>query len=82
MKKQFIIEVEENKAETVVNLLTQISVKINKPAEEKKYYIRFYDDNRFVILTEEQFDFLNWLTNEIYDCSWEEVDPEDMFEEI
>lgn len=82
MKRQFIIEVEENKAETVVNLLAQISVKVNKPTEEEKHYIRFREESRFVILTEEQFNFLNWLTNEIYDCVWEEVDPEEIFEEI
>ena len=80
--KKYIIEVEETKAETVVNLLAQISVKIGKTTEEEKHYIRFRDDNRFVILTEEQFNFLNWLTNEIYDCDWEEIDPEEIFEEI
>lgn len=80
--KKYIIEVEENKAEAVVNLLAQISVKIGKSAEEKKYYIRFENANRYVILTEEQFNFLNWLTDEIYDCYWEEVDPESIFEEI
>lgn len=80
--KKYIIEVEENKAEAVVNLLAQISVKIGKPTEKEKYYIHFRDENRYVILTEEQFNFLNWLTNEIYDSNWEEVDPKDMFEEI
>lgn len=80
MKRQFIIEVEENKAETVVNLLAQISVKVSKPAEKERHYIRFCDENRYVILTEEQYNFLVWLTNEIYDTNWEEVDPKDIEE--
>lgn len=80
--KKYIIEVEENKAEAVVNLLAQISVKIGKPTEKERHYIHFRDENRYVILTEEQFNCLVWLTNEIYDCNWKEVDPEEMFEEI
>lgn len=80
--KKYIIEVEETKAETVVNLLAQIGVKIGKPAEEKKHYVHFRDEERYVTLTEVQYNFLVWLTNEIYDCNWEEIDPDDIFEEI
>lgn len=80
--KKYIIEVDEKRAEAVVKLLAEISVKIGKPTEEEKHYIHFYDDNRYVILTEEQFNFLNWLTNEISDLNWDEVDPATIFEEI
>lgn len=86
MKRQFIIEVEENKAETVVNLLAQISVKVSKPAEEKKRYVKIlsgnYENDSFLCLTEEQFSVLHWLSDNDYYGEWEEVDPEEMFEEI
>ena len=84
--KKYIIEVEENKAEAVVNLLAQISVKIGKPTEEKKRYVKIlgggYENDSFLCLTEEQFSVLHWLSDN--DCygEWEEVDPEEMFEEI
>ena len=80
--KKYIIEVEETREEAVANLLIATNVKINKLTEGKKHYIRFCDENRYVVLTEEQFGFLIWLTNEIYDCNWEEVDPKKIFEEV
>lgn len=82
MKTRFLIEVEECKAKTVTNLLADINVKVDKPAEKERHYIHFRCEGRYVILTKEQYDFLIWLTNEIYDCDWEEVDPDDIFEEI
>lgn len=84
--KKYFIEVEEAKAETVVNLLAQISVKIGKPTEEKKRYIKiegdFRSEDSFLCLTEEQFNLLYWLSENGYYVDWEEVNPNDMFEEI
>lgn len=86
--KKYFIEVEETKAETVVNLLAQISVKVGKPTEEKKRYVKVencrygYDNDSFLCLTEEQFNVLHWLSENDYFSDWEEVNPNDMFEEI
>ena len=82
--RKYIIEVEETKAETVVNLLAQISVKVGKPTEEKKHYIKIigFSPERFLCVTEEQFNLLCWLDNEGYYSDWEEVDPDEMFEEV
>lgn len=84
--KKYIIEVEETKAETVVNLLAQISVKVGKSTEEKKHYIKIegrgYESDSFLCLTEEQFSLLHWLSENDYFCNWEEVDPSEMFEEV
>ena len=82
--KKYIIEVEETKAETVVNLLAQISVKVGKSTEEKKHYIKMvgFSSDNFVCLTEEQFNFLRWLEDGGYCNDWEEVDPTEMFEEV
>lgn len=86
MKKQYVIEIEENKAETVVNLLAQISVTINKPVEKKKSYVKIegnnYHEDKFLCLTEEQYNLLYWLKDWGYYEDWEEVSPEDMFEEV
>lgn len=86
MKKQYMIEVEESKAETIVNLLAQVSVTINKPVEKKKKYIKIegngYHEDKFLCLTEEQYNLLYWLQDCGYYEDWEEVDPEDMFEEV
>lgn len=84
--KKYIIEVEETKAETVVNLLAQISVKIGKSTEEKKHYVKIegsgYRNDGFLCLTEEQYKVLEWLSESDYFCDWEEVDPSEMFEEV
>ena len=84
--KKYIIEVEETKAETVVNLLAQISVKVGKSAEEKKNYVKIegsgYRNDGFLCLTEEQFSLLQWLDDNGYFGDWEEVDPSEMFEEV
>ena len=84
--KKYIIEVEETKAETVVNLLAQISVKVGKSAEEKKHYIKIegdcYGSDSFLCVTEEQFNLLCWLDDGGYCNTWEEVDPTEMFEEV
>jgi hypothetical protein len=85
--KKYIIEVEETKAETVVNLLAQISVKVGKSTEEKKHYIKieacgYGESDSFLCLTEEQFDLLSWLSDNGYFEDWSEVDPTEMFEEI
>lgn len=84
MKKQYMIEVEESKAETVVNLLAQISVKIGKPTEKKKHYVKIigFSSDSFLCLTEEQFNLLSWLNDKGYHPDWEEIDPDEMFEEI
>lgn len=84
--KKYIIEVEEKRAEAVINLLAEISVKIGKPTEEKKRYVKVegngcYSDS-FLCLTEEQFKVLNWLSENDYYSDWEEVDPTEMFEEV
>ena len=85
--KKYIIEVEETKAETVVNLLAQISVKVGKSTDEKKHYIKiggcgYGGEDSFLCLTEEQFNLLCWLNDNGYFEDWEEVNPDDMFEEI
>lgn len=84
--RKYIIEVEETKAETVVNLLAQISVKVGKSTEEKKHYIKIegdcYGNDSFLCLTEEQFNLLCWLNDEGHYENWEEVNPDEMFEEI
>ena len=84
--KKYIIEVEETKAETVVNLLAQISVKVGKSTEEEKYYVKIessrYENDSFLCLTEEQFNLLSWLSDNDYYTNWEEVDPSAMFEEV
>lgn len=84
--KKYIIEVEEKRAEAVINLLAEISVKIGKPTEEKKRYVKVngsgYDDDGFLCLTEEQFKVLDWLSENDYYCEWSEVDPSEMFEEV
>lgn len=84
--RKFIIEVEEKRAEAVVNLLAEISIKVGKPTEEKKHYVKVggqrYESNGFLLLTEAQFNLLNWLFNEGYYEDWEEVDPNEMFEEV
>lgn len=86
MKKQYVIEIEESKAETVINLLAQISVTINKPVEKKKKYVKIegngYHEDKFLCLTEEQYSLLYYLMDSGYYEDWEEVDPEDMFEEV
>ena len=83
--KQYIIEVEETKAETVANLLIATNVKIVKPTEKKKYYVKIedvYNGDSFLCLTEEQFNLLSWLEDNDYCTNWEEVNPTKMFEEI
>lgn len=84
--KKYIIEVEEKRAEAVINLLAEISVKVGKPTEEKKRYVkvedRYSDSDSFLCLTEEQFRLLNWLSENEYYSNWEEVDPFEMFEEV
>lgn len=85
--KKYIIEVEETKAETVVNLLAQISVKIGKPTEEKRTYVKlegcgYGGTDNFLALTEEQFSFLQWLYDNGYCEDWEKVNPSEMFEEV
>lgn len=86
MKKQYVIEVEESKAETVVNLLAQISVTINKPAEKKKKYVKIngcgYHEDSFLCLTEEQYNLLYWLSDSGHFDDWEEINPDDIFEEV
>lgn len=67
MKKQYMIEIEESKAETVVNLLAQISVTINNPPKEERKKVKLWDsyDNdmepAYLDLTEEQYNLLMWL---------------------
>lgn len=84
--RKYIIEVEEKRAEAVVNLLAEISIKVGNPTEEKKHYVKIDDtygsNDNFLCLTEEQFSLLRWLSNE--DCfnEWEEVNPNEMFKEI
>ena len=78
--KKFFIEVEEKRAEAVVNLLAEISVKVDKPTEAKKRYVKIEDS--FLCLTEEQFNLLCWLTDNGHYEDWEEVDPKEMFEEV
>ena len=85
--KKYIIEVEEKRAEAVINLLAQISVKVGKSTEEKKRYVKVegnYSDSNssFLCLTEEQFRLLDWLSENDYFSDWEEVDPSEMFEEV
>ena len=85
--KKFFIEVEETKAEAVVNLLAQISVKVGKSTEEKKRYVKIEGrgygcEDSFLRLTEEQFKVFDWLRDNDYYCEWEEVNPSDMFEEV
>lgn len=85
--RKYIIEVEETKAETVVNLLAQISVKVGKSAEEKSRYVKvegsgYGETDGFLRLTEEQFKVFDWLRDNDYYCEWEEVNPSDMFEEV
>jgi hypothetical protein len=85
--KKYIIEVEEKRAEAVVNLLAEISIKVDKPTEEKKHYIKiegrgYGESDSFLCLTEEQFGLLSWLSDEDYFNEWEAVNPNEMFEEI
>ena len=82
--KKYIIEVEEAKAETVVNLLAQISVKVGKPIEAKKHYIKIigFPSDSFLCVTEEQMSLLRWLENEGHYSYWEEIDPTHLFEEV
>ena len=82
--RKYIIEVEETKAETVINLLAQISVKVGKSTEEKKHYIKItgFSSDNFLCLTEEQFNLLCWLTDNGHYEDWEEVNPDEMFEEV
>lgn len=85
--RKYIIEVEETKAETVVNLLAQISVKVGKSAEEKKHYIKlggaqYGYEERFIVVTEEQFKILVYLEDCSFFDDWEEIDPTQMFEEV
>lgn len=82
--KKYIIEVEEKRAEAVVNLLAEISIKVGKPTEEKKHYVKIigFSSDSFLCVTEEQFNLLRWLSDNGYYCDWEEVNPDDMFEEV
>ena len=84
--RKYIIEVEETKAETVINLLAQISVKVGKSTEEKKHYIKItgtgFSSDSFLCLTEEQFKLLCWLTDNGHYEDWEEVDLDEMFEAV
>ena len=84
--KKYIIEVEEKRAEAVINLLAEISVKIGKPTEEKKRYVKvegnYSNSDSFLCLTEEQFRLLDWLSENDYYSDWGEVDPTEMFEEV
>lgn len=84
--KKYIIEVEETKAESVVNLLVAASVKVGKSTEEKKHYVKIegsgYESDSFLCLTEEQFSLLQWFSDNDYFCDWEEVNPNEMFEEV
>lgn len=82
--KKFFIEVEEKRAEAVVNLLAEISVKVDKPIEAKKRYVKVeeYGEANFLCLTEEQFNLLRWLSDNDYFCSWEEINPNEIFEEV
>lgn len=84
MKKSYVIEIEETKAETVVNLLAQINVKVGKATEEKKHYIKMigFSSDDFACLTEEQFNLLRWLSNNDFFSDWEEVNPNEMFQVI
>lgn len=83
--KKYFIEVEETKAEAVVNLLVAASVKIGKPTEEKKHYVKIEGEcgmvDSFLCLTEEQFSLLRWLSDGYYE-SWSEIDPTEMFEKV
>ena len=84
--RKYFIEVEEKRAEAVINLLAQLSVKIGKPTEEKKRYVKVNDhytgSDGFLCLTEEQFKVLDWLSENDYYDDWSEVDPSEMFEEV
>lgn len=84
--KKYIIEVEEKRAEAVINLLAEISVKIGKPTGGKKRYVKvgvnYSDSDGFLRLTEEQFKVFEWLSENDYYSDWEEVDPSEMFEEV
>lgn len=85
--KKYFIEVEEKRAEAVVNLLAEISVKVDKPTEAKKRYIKvegcgYGETDGFLCLTEEQFKVLDWLRDRDYFCDWSEIDPSEMFEEV
>lgn len=82
--RKYFIEVEETKAETVVNLLAQISVKVDKPKEVKKHYIKIigFSSDNFLCVTEEQFNLLQWLESEGHYSDWEEIDPTHLFEEV
>lgn len=85
--KKYIIEVEETKAETVVNLLAQIKVKIGKPTEEEFKYVKICGngyglDDEFLKLTREQYEMLDFLRDGGFFEDWEEVDPSAMFERI
>lgn len=83
MKKQYVIEVEESKAETVVNLLAQISVTISNPPKEKRRKIKLYGgdmESHYLELTEEQYRLLLWLSSN--DWLYEEacIDENPLFE--
>ena len=85
--RKYFIEVEETKAETVVNLLAQISVKVDKPIEDKKRYLKlggaqYGYEERFIVVTEEQLKILVYLEDCGFFDDWEEIDPKEMFEEV
>ena len=65
----------------VINTTTEVTV-----TPPKKHYIKIYDrynDPNFIIVTKEQLYLLNWLNNNLsHDIEWEEVNPNDIFEEI
>ena len=85
--KKYFIEVEETKAEAVVNLLVAASVKVDKPIETKKRYVKigrcgYGETDSFLCLTEEQFRVLVWLSDNDFYCEWEEINPSELFEEV
>lgn len=85
--KKYFIEVEEKRAEAVVNLLVAASVRVDKPTEAKKRYVKveacgYGESDSFLCLTEEQFKVLEWLSENDFYCEWEEVNPSEMFEEV
>lgn len=65
----------------VIKTTTEVTV-----APPKKRYVKIYDrfnEPNYVIVTEEQFRLLNWLDDNLsHDIEWEEITPNDIFEEI
>lgn len=58
-------------------------VKVVKTAEKKRYVkVEEYGEANFLCLTEEQFNLLRWLSDNDYFCSWEEINPNEIFEEV